>query len=333
MKYLLFAALSLLVFPAVVHAEGVADIAFPVEGEVSFQDDFYAARSGGRVHSATDVMADKMSPILAAVDGQITYAPSIEQSYGFMITLKGDDGYTYNYVHINNDTPGTDDGIGGVEYAYVDGIVKGVRVKRGQHIAYVGDSGNAENTAPHLHFEICLDELVLNPYASLVAAQSVIESSSVIAQGLVDTTSINDDKDIEAATGTVNCTSDTLIRTQENSAVYYCGRDGGRYLFQDESTFLSWYDDFSNVTFISSEVMGSVPLRGTVTYRPGTSLVKLLSVPKVYAVAKNGTLRWIPSADIAESQYGANWAKSVHDLPDGFFPAYSVGEDVTEVEQ
>ncbi|MFA6018359.1 MAG: M23 family metallopeptidase [Patescibacteria group bacterium] len=329
MKYLLFAALSLFLFPAVVHAEGAIDIAFPVEGDVSFQDDFYAARSGGRVHSATDVMADKMSPILAAVDGQVTYAPSIEPSYGFMITLKGDDGYTYNYVHINNDTPGTDDGIGGVEHAYADGIAKGVRVIRGQHIAYVGDSGNAEETGSHLHFEICLGDVVLNPYASLVAAQSAVESSSIAAQGLSEVTSINDDKDIQAVTGTVNCTSDSLIRTLENSAVYYCGRDGGRYLFQDENTFLSWYDDFSSVTVISSETMGSIPLRGTVTYKPGTSLVKLLSVPKVYAVAKNGILRWIPSADIAESQYGAEWAKLVHDLPDGFFPAYSVGEDVT----
>ncbi|HWH31564.1 MAG TPA: cell wall-binding repeat-containing protein, partial [Egibacteraceae bacterium] len=86
------------------------------------------------------------------------------------------------YVHLNNDSPGTDDGAGGPEWAYAPGIREGVRVERGQWIGYVGDSGNAESTGSHLHFELhdpelddpCLDgyrnPTWMNPYPSLVGA-------------------------------------------------------------------------------------------------------------------------------------------------------------------
>ncbi len=311
----------------VASAEEIVDIAFPVLGEVSFQDDFDDARSGGRTHGATDIMADKMSPILAVVDGVIDYAPTEEPSYGYMITLEGDDGYEYNYVHINNDTPGTDDGEGGAENAYVEGIVKGARVERGEHIAWVGDSGNAESVGSHVHFEIIApDGELVNPYPSLLAAYSSYSFNPEAEQEAA--TSINDDQDILEASGAQECTSNTLIRTPESPTVYYCGRDGGRYIFQNEGTFFSWYDDFDDVEYVSEEQMGLIPIKGSVTYKPGVYMLKMPSVPKVYAVGKSGTLRWIPSTDIAEELHGKSWASYVHDLPESFYPAYQLGENV-----
>ncbi|MCR4312047.1 MAG: M23 family metallopeptidase [Candidatus Uhrbacteria bacterium] len=329
MKYLASViVLTVLVLPRLAFAEEIVDIAFPVEGSVSFSNDYDGARSGGRIHHAIDILAEKMTPIVAPVDGVISYAPMTEPSYGYMLSLRGDDGYGFNFIHINNDTPGTDDGLGGVEHAYAPGIENGTRVERGELIAWVGDSGNAESTAPHLHFEMeDQDGVIMNPYASLIAAYSAVSFDPDLESELA--TSINVDQDIQLATGEVSCTSDSLVRTPEVSTVYYCGQDGGRYVFQNESTFFSWYDNFDDVEFISTETMASLPLRGVVTYKPGSYMVKLLSVPKVYAVSRNGTLRWVVSSELASSLYGSNWASFVRDVPDGFFPSYSIGEDIT----
>ncbi len=309
-------------------ANDVVDITFPVLGEVTFSDDFTSARSGGRTHDATDIMSAKMTPVVAVADGVIRFAPMDEPSYGYILRLDADDGYSYAYIHLNNDTPGTDDGLGGPEHAYAPGIDRGTRVTRGQHIAWVGDSGNAEDVGSHLHFEMYdEDGDVINPYLSLLAAHAAISYDPNVEA--LRSPTINDDKDIPEATGPVFCTSDSLIRTPEVSTVYYCGRNGGRYVFQNESTFFSWYKDFSSVVMVTSEEMAAIPLKGVVTYKPGSYMVKILSVPNIYAVAKGGTLRWVPSPDIAESLYGISWAKQVRDIPDGFFGAYKVGGDVT----
>ena len=65
-----------------------------------------------------------MTPLVAVTDGTITYAPREERYWGYAIYLKGTDGYTYKYLHVNNDTPGTDDGNGGPTHAYAPGIKK-----------------------------------------------------------------------------------------------------------------------------------------------------------------------------------------------------------------
>ena len=76
------------------------------------------------------------------------------ESGGNSIYLEDDDGWYYAYLHINNDTPFTDDGANPIEWAFAPGTTVGSRVDRGQFIAYVGDSGNAESAGPHCHFEI-----------------------------------------------------------------------------------------------------------------------------------------------------------------------------------
>lgn len=175
-------------------------IIFPVEGGAVFTDDFGDARSGGKVHEAIDLMAPKMTPILAARGGTIVSASLTEPSYGYMISIAGDDGFKYNYLHINNDTPGTDDGNGGLVHAYAPGISRGVTVTQGQVIAYVGDSGNAEDTAPHLHFEIkSHDGTAINPYPYLIAALNL--SSYNIDAILAASPNINFDRGLTVKAG------------------------------------------------------------------------------------------------------------------------------------
>ena len=157
------------------------DITFPADPRVTYSRDYDAPRSGGRVHKATDLMGQKHWKLYAAVAGTVCFLTGIDSpmpSYGYMLTICGTDGRSYSYIHINNDDPGTDDGLGGPEFAYAPTIRRGLQVVRGQWIAQLGDSGNAEGTSAHLHFEIEDPRITdpygthqIDPYASLQAAK------------------------------------------------------------------------------------------------------------------------------------------------------------------
>jgi hypothetical protein len=317
--------------PDVVSAAVIRDIRFPVDGAVRFQDDFGDPRSGGRTHEGIDIMGTKMMPLVAAVDGYVSSVVYPEESWGYAVTIRDDDGWSYHYLHVNNDTPGTDDGNGGFDNAYAPGLRRGQRVTRGQFIAYMGDSGNAESVGAHLHFEIRNDRDPINPYESLLAAERPGAYDPELA--LLRSRSINDDKGLYSPLdGIVYCLPDTLIKTPGSSAVYYCGRDGKRYVFPHKSVYDSWYEDFSTVQTITDAELAHIPIGGNVTYRPGSVMVKIQSDPKVYAIDEKGTLRWVTTAEIAAALYGANWGKRVVDVSDTLFINYSVGEPITTVE-
>lgn len=148
------------------------DLVFPVDGDHHFSDTFWAGRSHG-FHTGQDIMADKMTAVVAAADGVVRLVNWTAQSHMnpsrcCTLVIRHDDGWESWYIHLDNDTTGTDDGKGwGIKRA----ITPGVRVVAGQHIAWVGDSGNAEHTASHLHFELRNpDGVVVNAFSSLVAA-------------------------------------------------------------------------------------------------------------------------------------------------------------------
>ena len=58
--------------------------------------------------------------------------------------------------------------------------------------------------------------------------------------------------------------------------------------------------------------------------------MKIQTDDRVYAVDRNGTLRWIATPAIAAKYYGASWAKNVEDIPDVFFIDYKIGNPVTK---
>ena len=194
---LLLAALVICLYPIAIGSAAtsapVVPILFPLENRVTWTDTFGAARSGGRTHAGNDLLAPKMTHILAVVDGTVeglnltgklsSYNPYVY----YNILLKGDDGNDYYYIHLNNDTPGTDDNKGGVDTAYAPGLKNGLHVHRGDLLGYVGDSGDAEGGPSHLHFEIHLGGYVapkagqtrppsaIDPYPSLKAAPTLAE--------------------------------------------------------------------------------------------------------------------------------------------------------------
>jgi hypothetical protein len=145
-------------------------IVTPVQGPIRYSNDWQAPRDGGaRKHEGNDLLGTKLQPLLAATDGVVSWTRTDGNN---MLSIKDADGWTYTYVHINNDTPGTDDGANPSQYIFFPGIAKGVQVTAGQPIAYMGDSGNAEGTAPHLHFEMAKpDGTSVNPHWSLLLSQ------------------------------------------------------------------------------------------------------------------------------------------------------------------
>jgi len=153
----------------------VKSMVFPVEGPASWVDTYGACRDGcSRHHEGQDLFGRKGQHLVACVDGTIVTLQHSTDGNSLSIRSSAD-GWYYRYLHLNDDSPGTDDGRNLRSQAFASGIAEGVRVYRGQHIAYLGDSGNAESTVPHLHFEI------RKPASSVWQAQAVNPSHSLTA--------------------------------------------------------------------------------------------------------------------------------------------------------
>jgi murein DD-endopeptidase MepM/ murein hydrolase activator NlpD len=130
----------------------VYDMQFPLASEARFTSSFGADRDGGsRRHKGTDILAPKLTPVLAVADGVIGSVHASPPDDCCWLTIRHNDGWQSLYVHLNNDTHLSDDGLG---YGVRPGLEAGTEVVAGQVIGWVGDSGNAEATVPHLHFEL-----------------------------------------------------------------------------------------------------------------------------------------------------------------------------------
>jgi hypothetical protein len=132
----------------------VPRLVFPVVAKVSYTNDFGAPRWQGS-HMGNDIMAAKKSRVVAAEAGKVVKWTS-SRAAGCMLYLYGASRTTYMYVHLNNDLTRRNDNRGGCKngVAYAPGLVSGGQVQAGQFIGYVGDSGDANGIASHLHFEL-----------------------------------------------------------------------------------------------------------------------------------------------------------------------------------
>ncbi len=161
---------------------GIYEMYFPVIGDVNYSDSFGDCRSScTRGHEGNDLMGYKMQPVIAVADG--TVGGIYPDPGGWFqgegsccaMTLEHDDGWSSSYIHLNNDTEGTDDGLG---WGFAEGIEPGVHVVAGQLIGWIGDSGNAEGcNCPHVHFELHDESgTPVDPYPHLQAATVLTEA-------------------------------------------------------------------------------------------------------------------------------------------------------------
>ena len=151
--------------PAAVSA---ARFVFPVVGRVQYTNDWGAPRPQGR-HEGNDIMAPRRALAVATEAGKVKFWTH-SATAGCMLYLYGKSGTTYLYIHLNNDLTNGNDNRGkcvaGTSYA--PGLKDGAKVQAGQLLGFVGDSGDANGIATHLHFEVHPnDGNAVNPYKYL----------------------------------------------------------------------------------------------------------------------------------------------------------------------
>ena len=117
------------------------NLLIPVAGVTASQlhDTFNQARSEGRRHDAIDIMAPQGTPVLATADGVVMKLFQSDKGGVTLYELDPSGSYVYYYAHLMR---------------YADGIAEGKQLRRGEVIAYVGDTGNAGAGNYHLHFAI-----------------------------------------------------------------------------------------------------------------------------------------------------------------------------------
>jgi len=122
------------------NSSNVVSMMAPSRGTIS---SLYGER-WGRMHEGIDIAAKAGSPIYAAMDGKVIYAGWIK-GYGKVVKIQHNGNIQTLYGHCS-----------------VLRVSEGKFVKKGQHIADVGSTGNS--TGPHVHFEVIINGTPVNPY-------------------------------------------------------------------------------------------------------------------------------------------------------------------------
>lgn len=148
-------------FLAAVPLERDTELLMPVEGVSMSQvsDTWGAARSEGRSHEGTDIFAEEGTPVYSATSGYVQRVGS-NPIGGNIVTVIGGGGTRYYYAHLSG---------------FADELEEGQYVTPEILLGYVGNTGNAVTTPPHLHFGVYAGESYQtcdwdaeNPYPLLV---------------------------------------------------------------------------------------------------------------------------------------------------------------------
>ena len=151
------------------------ELLMPVEGVpvTKVANTWEAPRPGGRKHQGQDIFARRGTPVVSATDG-IVVRVGTNQLGGLVVTVMGAGGRIYYYAHLDR---------------YADGLQTGDPVVAGDVIGYVGNTGNARTTPPHLHFGIYTATGAMNPLPLLVNAAEFRKPQQPVAPMAVTTPS------------------------------------------------------------------------------------------------------------------------------------------------
>ena len=185
---------------------------FPVVGATTYTNDFGDPRGQGR-HEGNDLMAAKRTPVVAVEPGTVEFWVTSSRA-GCMLYLHGTSGTTYLYIHLNNDKTLRNDNTGGCKpgVSFAPGLKTGAKVEAGQIVGFVGDSGDADGIASHLHFEVHpKGRGAVSPYPHLQRAKRLLFAA---AQGSPFTLALN---------GTVVQADDGFLELEVASLTRYPG--------------------------------------------------------------------------------------------------------------
>ena len=140
------------------------ELPVPVEGVVArrIADTWGAARSNGRTHQGVDIFAPRGTPVVSSTRGVVSRVADHGLG-GKQVWVIGPGGERHYYAHL--------DGFG-------EGIARYDIVKPGTLLGYVGDTGNARGTPPHLHYGIYATDGAYNPWPLLQAHGSNTDGAS-----------------------------------------------------------------------------------------------------------------------------------------------------------
>lgn len=130
-----------------------ASVAVPVAGVArrDLVDTWGGARSNGRRHEGIDIFARRGTGVIAATDGLVARVG--ENSLGGLsVWVYGPGRQRHYYAHLDR---------------YAENLSAGDRVAAGDVLGYVGNTGNAQGTPPHLHYGIYAMGGAINPYPLL----------------------------------------------------------------------------------------------------------------------------------------------------------------------
>ena len=143
-----------------------AALPVPVKGVLARQlsDTWGGARSEGRKHEGIDIFAKRGTPVLSSTEG-IVVAVGLNRLGGQVVWVMGPGGQRHYYAHLDR---------------YAD-VEAGMRIEAGRVLGYVGTTGNAKGTPPHLHYGVYGVGGAINPYPLLRATPAADSSAMVTA--------------------------------------------------------------------------------------------------------------------------------------------------------
>jgi murein DD-endopeptidase MepM/ murein hydrolase activator NlpD len=129
-----------------------ASLPVPVRGVTArgLRDTWHGARSEGRKHEGIDIFAKRGTAVTSSTEG-VVLRVGTNRLGGQVVWVLGPGGQRHYYAHLDRHAA----------------IEKGQRVRAGTILGYVGTTGNAAGTPPHLHYGIYEAGGAINPYPML----------------------------------------------------------------------------------------------------------------------------------------------------------------------